>query len=105
MAPAIRPSSTCSRIGGDVTARRFYARVAGQRVRGLLDAQLGGAYPQTRARPVLVDPALRRPGEQVAVSTLELREPEYLPLRILRDSELATDRAPQADPLLGARAA
>ena len=92
-------------IGGDVTARRFYARVAGQRARGLLDAQLGGAYPQTRARPALVDPALRRTGEQVAVSTLELREPEYLPLRILRDSELATDRAPQADPLLGVLAA
>src|SRR6266849_3021492 len=100
-----REGAVSLEIGGDVTARRFYARVAGQRVRGLLDAQLGGAYPQTRARPALVDPAVRRPGEQVATSTLELREAEYLPLRILRDSELATDRAPQADPLLGVLAA
>src|SRR2546425_4998358 len=94
-----REGAVSLEIGGDLTARRFYARVAGQRARGLLAAQLGGAYPQTRARPASVDPARRRPGEQVAVSTLELREPEYLPLRILRDGEMATDRAPQADPL------
>src|SRR5712692_3503351 len=100
-----REGAVSLEISGDLTARRFYARVAGQRARSLLAAQLGGAYPQTRARPASVDPALRRPGEQVAVSTLELREPEYLPLRILRDSELATDRAPQADPLLGVLAA
>ena len=36
---------------------------------------------------------------------LGLREPEYLPLRILRDSELIAERAPQADPLLGVLAA
>ena len=100
-----REGAVSLEISGDVTARRFYARVAGQRARGLLAAQLGGAYPQTRARPASVDPARRRPGEQVTVSTLELREPEYLPLRILRDSEMATDRAPQADPLLGVLAA
>ena len=34
-----------------------------------------------------------------------MREPEYLPLRILRDSELIAERAPQADPLLGVLAA
>ena len=92
-------------IGGDATARRFYARVAGPRARGLLNAQLSAAYPQTQARPAQVDPARRQPGEQVAVVSLQLREPEYLPLRVLRDSELATDRAPQADPLLAVLAA
>jgi hypothetical protein len=92
-------------IGGDATARRFYARVAGPHARALLNAQLSGAYPQTRARPPSVDPARRQSSEQVAVVSLQLREPEYLPLRILRDTEIATDRAPQSDPLLGVLAA
>ena len=92
-------------IGGNATARRFYARVAGPRARGMLNAQLGAAYPQVRTRPASVDPAWRQPGEQVAVVTLGLREPEYLPLRILRDSEIAADRTAQADPLLGVLAA
>src|SRR5712691_12541603 len=55
-----REGAVSLEIGGDVTARRFYARVAGEPARGLLDAQLGGAYPQTRARPASVDPARRR---------------------------------------------
>jgi hypothetical protein len=92
-------------IGGDASARRFYARAAGPHAHTLLNAQLSGAYPQTRARPASVDPARRQPGEQVAAVSLHLREPEYLPLRILRDSELVTDRAAQADPLLGVLAA
>jgi hypothetical protein len=92
-------------IGGDATARRFYARLAGPSLRELLDAQISAAYPQARGRAAPFDPALRRTGEQVAISTLKLREPEYLPLRILRDPEIATDRAPQADPLLGVLAA
>ncbi|HEY2592443.1 MAG TPA: hypothetical protein VGK33_00930 [Chloroflexota bacterium] len=92
-------------IGGDATARRFYARLAGPHAGALLNAQLSGAYPQTRTRPASVDPARRQSGEQVAVVSLHLREPEYLPLRILRDSEIVTDRAPQADPLLGVLAA
>src|SRR5216684_3785879 len=33
-----REGAVSLEIGGDVTARRFYARVAGQRARGLLDA-------------------------------------------------------------------
>src|SRR5579859_2071470 len=92
-------------IGGDATARRFYVRVAGPRAQGLLQGQLSAAYPQTRARAASIDPALRRSGEQIAVSRLELREPEYLPLRIPRDVDIASDRAPQADPLLGVLAA
>src|SRR5438105_5567074 len=91
-------------IGGDATARRYYVRVMGPRARSLLQAQISAVYPQTRARTASVEPGLRGPGEQVAVSRLELREPEYLPLRIPRDSDLATERAPQADPLLGGRA-
>ena len=100
-----RESGVSLEIGGDTTARRFYLRVAGTRAHGPLLAQVSGAYPQARARAVPVDPALRGPTEQVAVSTLELREPEYLPLRIPRDADMATDRAPQADPLLGVLAA
>src|SRR5438105_5519724 len=92
-------------IGGDATARRYYVRVMGPRARSLLQAQISAVYPQTRARTASVEPGLRGPGEQVAVSSVELREPEYLPLRIPRDSDLATEHAPQADPLLGVLAA
>jgi hypothetical protein len=92
-------------IGGDASSRRFYARVAGANARALLNAQLGSAYPQARARPASVDTARRQPGEHVAAVSLHLREPEYLPLRIFHDSEIVTDRAPQADPLLGVLAA
>lgn len=100
-----REGSVSLELGGDGRARRFYARVLGTRARDLLDAQLSAAYPQTNLRPAAVDPARRLPDEQVAVATLTLREPEYLPLRILRDTELAADRTPQADPLLGVLAA
>ena len=92
-------------LGGDARARRFYARVMGTRARDLLVAQLSAAYPQTTLRPAAIDPARRLPGERVAVTTLTLRAAEYLPLRIPRDTELAADRAPQADPLLGVLAA
>jgi hypothetical protein len=100
-----RKGGVAFEIGGDATARRFYARLAGPSLRGLLDAQISAAYPQARGRAAARDPALRATDEQVAISTLELREPEYLPLRILRDPEIATDRSPQADPLLGVLAA
>jgi hypothetical protein len=92
-------------IGGDASTRRFYARVAGPNARALLNAQLSSAYPQICARTAPVDPARRQPEEQVALVSLHLREPEYLPLRIFHDSEIVTDRAPQADPLLGVLAA
>jgi hypothetical protein len=92
-------------LGADASARRFFARVSGPHTQGLLEAQLGAAYPQARLRPAAGDPARLLPGEQVAATRLGLREPEYLPLRILRDSELIAERAPQADPLLGVLAA
>jgi hypothetical protein len=92
-------------IGGDATGRRFYARVSGAHVRDLVQAQISAVYPQTRARSATVDPALQSPAEQVVVSRLELREPEYLPLRIPRDADVAGERAAQADPLLGVLAA
>ncbi|MDQ6669209.1 MAG: type IV secretory system conjugative DNA transfer family protein [Chloroflexota bacterium] len=92
-------------LGADASARRFFARVSGPHTQGLLEAQLGAAYPQARLRPAVGDPARLLPGEQVAATRLGLREPEYLPLRILRDSELIAERAPQADPLLGVLAA
>src|ERR687885_2062147 len=72
-------------MAGDAAGRRFYARVGDARLRALLEAQLRAAYPQTRARVAASDPARRVPGEQVAASALGLREPEYLPLRVLRD--------------------
>jgi len=100
-----REGGVALEIGGDASARRFFARVSGPRSRGLLEAQLSAAYPQASVRLAASDPARRLPDEQVAVTALGLREPEYLPLRILRDSEVVADRAPQADPLLGVLAA
>src|SRR5713226_9289082 len=100
-----REGAVSLEIGGDATARRFYARFATDSARGLLDAQLGAAYPQARVRQAVADPARLAPGEQVTVCALALREAEYLPLRIPRDTEIAADRAPQADPLLGVLAA
>src|SRR6266851_9109175 len=100
-----REGAVSLEIGGDATARRFYARFANDSARGLLDAQLGAAYPQARVRQATADPARLAPGEQVTVCALALREAGYLPLRIPRDTEIAADRAPQADPLLGVLAA
>jgi hypothetical protein len=92
-------------IGGEATARRFYARFANESARDILDAQLRAAYPQARVRQATADPARLAAGEQVIVCALALREPEYLPMRIPRDTEIAAHRAPQADPLLGVLAA
>src|SRR5919206_2270627 len=94
-------------LAGDAAGRRLYARAADTSTRARLTAQLGAAYPQAHARPASSadDPACRQPGEQLAACTLGLAAPEYLPLRVPRDVELAADRAPQADPLLGVFAA
>src|SRR5919201_4859221 len=100
-----RSGSVSLEIAGDTQARRFYARLAGDGVRERLEAPLGATYPQARLRPAPGDPARRLSDEQVASCTLELQEPEYLPLHIPRQAEVGADRAPQADPLLGVLAA
>ena len=94
-------------LAGDAMGRRLYARAADTTTRTRLAAQLGAAYPQAHTRPTsgADDPARLRPGERAAACTLGLAAPEYLPLRVPRDVELAADRAPQADPLLGVFAA
>src|SRR6266513_1470323 len=43
-----REGAVSLEIGGDATARRFYARFAGDSSRGLLEAQLGDAYLHAR---------------------------------------------------------
>ena len=45
-----REGAVSLEIGGDATARRFYARFANDSARDILDAQLGAAYPQARVR-------------------------------------------------------
>jgi hypothetical protein len=90
-------------LAGDASGRRFYARAGPPGARERLLSQLGAAYPQARFRSVELagDPARRRPEEQVLACRLGLRQAEYLPLRIPHDTEVAADRAAQADPLLG----
>lgn len=93
-------------IAATAQARWFLARSASDAMRSHLTAQLGAAYPQAEIRPLdlarypSLDPALKRADEQVALCTLVLRAPPYLPLRTFRDLDLA-DRASQADPVLG----
>src|ERR1700682_6745328 len=57
-------------LGADASARRFFARVSGPHTQGLLEAQLGAAYPQARLRPAVCDPARLLPGEQGARTRL-----------------------------------
>src|SRR5438876_5008536 len=92
-------------LAGDGQARRFYARLQDQSRRDRLAAALGATYPQARLHAVTVDPVRLQGDEQVVCCRLELQEPEYLPLRVPRDAEVAADRAPQTDPLLGILAA
>ena len=91
-------------------ARWFLARAGTPAMRSHLEDQLGAAYPQAELRRLDhatipgLDPARRAPDEQVAACAFGLRRPEYLPLRMFTDVELAADRAAhaaQADPLLG----
>jgi hypothetical protein len=104
-AAAARTGGISLELGGDGEARRFYARLLDQSRRDHLVAALGATYPQARLRLPTVDPARLQPDEQVVCCRLELQEPDYLPLRIPHDADVTTDRAPQADPLLGVLAA
>jgi hypothetical protein len=94
-------------LAGDAAGRHLYARAAGPALASRFALQLGAAYPQAHVRRVedADDPACLRSGEQLAACTLQLAEPEYLPLRVARDVELAAQRAPQSDPLLAVLAA
>jgi uncharacterized protein DUF87 len=94
-------------LAGDANGRHLYVRCVDAATRARLAAQIGAAYPQAHARRLeqSVDPARLGEFEQQAACVLRLAEPEYLPLRVPRDLEIAADRAPQADPLLGILAA
>jgi len=104
-AALVREHGISLEIAADATARRFYARTVGVRARRAFRAQVNAACPQVTLRPAVSDPAQRRADEQFSVRVLRLRGPEYLPLRVLREQEVISDRAPQADPLLGVLAA
>jgi Helicase HerA, central domain len=94
-------------LAGDADGRHLYIRAAESTTRAHLSAQIGAAYPQAQTRRIVesLDPARVRETERSATCVLRLAEAEYLPLRVPRDLEMAADRAPQADPLLGILAA
>jgi len=91
--------------------RWFLARAGSATMRAHVESQLAVAYPQAKLRPLDhdrfpgLDPARPGPEEQVAIATLVLRGPAYLPLRTFRDGEIAPgsgdDPDTQADPVLG----
>jgi len=87
--------------------RWFLARADDAGMRAQLVSQLAVAYPQARLRQLDLerypglDPARRGPDEQVAVATLRLQGPLYLPLRTFADRDVAAEPAAQADPILG----
>src|SRR6266545_3968798 len=87
--------------------RWFLARSETPAMRLHLQQQLAAVYPQAEmrlldtARYPNLDPARRAPGERVLATALVLGAPQYLPLRIFHDADVAAERTPQADPVLG----
>ncbi len=84
----------------------FLLRAGPAGMRRLLQ-QFAAAYPQAELRPlhsvqrVGADPARLGNDEVLGACALTLQAPAYLPIRTFRDSDLAPDRAAQADPVLG----
>ncbi|HLG74017.1 MAG TPA: hypothetical protein VK009_26660, partial [Chloroflexota bacterium] len=99
-------------IAGNHLSPWLSARTTGEALFRQLKRQLGARYGQVRWREMLpaddpeADPALLRPGEQMAACVLDLRGPEYLPLRMWTDRDLGDDARGQAgDPILAVLAA
>ena len=98
-------------IAGNHLSPWFSMRTSGEAMTRQLKRQLGARYTQARWRDVPLDdpeadPALLRNGEQMAACALDLRGPEYLPLRMWTDRDLGDDARGQAgDPLLAVLAA
>jgi hypothetical protein len=90
-------------LAADSTRRRFLVRAGTQPMHDQLVAQLSAAYPQAEFRITSAedDPARHEASEQFAACTLQLRAPEYLPLRTFTDLDVDGERAAQADPVLG----
>ena len=92
-------------IAATSRSRWFLARAESEVMRRHVEGQLGAAYPQAELRRLdltrypHLDPAALRDGEQVAVCTLTLRAPPYLPLRTFRDVDVS--EGGQGDPVLG----
>jgi len=99
-------------IAGNHLSPWFSVRASGASGYGQLKRQLGARYSQVRWREVSredepeADPALPRPDEQMAACVLDLRGPEYLPLRMWTDRDLGDDaRGQSGDPILAVLAA
>lgn len=94
-------------IAATATARWFLARTESLEMQHHLTAQLAVAYPQATLRPLdlerypSLDPARLGGDEQVAVCSLHLQGPAYLPIRTFPDREADQDHGSQADPVLG----
>src|SRR6266545_2782882 len=97
------PEPFALEIAADHQTRRFLMRTAADGMRQHLEGQIGAAYPQAALRAVDAngDPARIGDDEQVRTCTLELRNPEYLPIRTFTDSEIDPGHTAQADPVLG----
>src|SRR6266851_196810 len=97
------PEPFALEIAADGSRRQFLVRAGSVHMRQQLHSQLGAAYPQADLRPVPpeADPAICRPGEQVAACTLGLRAAAYLPIKTFTDLDVDGERAAQADPVLG----
>ena len=83
-------------LAGDSAGVTLLARC---REGSLVKQQVGAFYPQARVNEVSPedDPLRLAEGEQAWSTTLRLRGPEYLPLRVLKDDQL---REPGSDPLV-----
>ncbi|HEY3058961.1 MAG TPA: type IV secretion system DNA-binding domain-containing protein [Chloroflexota bacterium] len=103
LATVSMPEAFALEISADHRARRFLMRTASKGMLQHLAGQLGAAYPQAALRVLDGggDPARVTADEQVRSCTLELRGPEYLPIRAFTDAEIDPAHTAQADPVLG----
>lgn len=90
-------------IATDQTHCAFVSRADSPVTHQHLLSQVAAAYPQADLRPIPAadDPACTRGDEKALTCVLDLRAPNYLPIRSFTDLDLDGERAAQADPVLG----
>src|SRR5579884_4503840 len=99
-------SPFCLEVAATERARWFQLRTLEPVARRLITEHLQVAYPQAALRTIEpasqsgADPAIVPADWRVAVCTLALAEPNYLPLRGFRDIELTDGSGAQSDPAL-----
>ena len=90
-------------IAGDIDGVTLMARC---RSRSMVKQQLEAFYPQALINevPSEEDPLRLEEGEQAWSASLQIAGPEYVPLRVFRDEDLAVQESDPLIPLIGSMA-